>query len=335
MLIAIAAKRYLARLWRDQRGDTLVEVSIALAILAMVLSSSAVVAARAAKLAQTAKERTMVSDVAQVHMEAIRAFRDNHTWNEFLNGGTGAISYGGVLGTSISCQKDSPCFHMELIAASAVAKEYLPKSGSTTATVPTSYIEVKPTPGPGAIPEYVDFSLNYGFKGVNGGPDNINHIKTRISNLKFDLTAPVAPLAGPLSGNGSVAVTTCPVVGACISNSGAFVPLPGGAYRFKKTFFNKSITSGISISSCLWEFTNPGQATITDSTKCQPGDSLSIVFPTPPGLPPYPDACTDTYPSGAPTGRATWAGSLTAFFSDGTSRAFSFNARVPGCPRLP
>ena len=103
MLIASAARRYLARLWRDQRGDTLVEVSIALAILAMVLSSSAVVAARAGKLAQTAKERTIASDEAQVYMEAIRAFRDNHTWSEFRNGGSGAISYGGVLGTSISC----------------------------------------------------------------------------------------------------------------------------------------------------------------------------------------------------------------------------------------
>src|SRR4051812_27354890 len=82
--------------WRHlgEAGDTLIEVTIALTILSVVLSSAVVIATRATRLGVTAQERTSISDEAQGQMEALRGFRDNHTWKEFLDGS--GSSYKGV-----------------------------------------------------------------------------------------------------------------------------------------------------------------------------------------------------------------------------------------------
>src|ERR1041384_7189661 len=73
-----------------QRGDTLIEVTFALAILGFVLLGSTAIATTAFRTGQTARERTQVSTAAQQQMEALRSFRDNHPWSEFRvgNGGT-------------------------------------------------------------------------------------------------------------------------------------------------------------------------------------------------------------------------------------------------------
>ena len=68
----------------NQRGDTLVEVTIALAILVMVLLSSFNLASYAFRLGEQAKERTQASQLAQEQAEALRNYRDNHPW---LNNG--------------------------------------------------------------------------------------------------------------------------------------------------------------------------------------------------------------------------------------------------------
>src|SRR5476651_2691380 len=86
------------KLLRSQRGDTLIEVTLALAILSVVLLSSTIVTTRAFRLGQTARERTILADQAQSQAEALLSFRDNHTWAEFLNGGNiGVTGFKGVL----------------------------------------------------------------------------------------------------------------------------------------------------------------------------------------------------------------------------------------------
>src|SRR6266702_3861781 len=102
---------------KSQRGDTLIEVTFALAILGTVLLGSTAIAAAAFRTGQTARERTQVAEVAQQQMEALRSFRDNHTWAEF-EGGSSCGSAGGycgvnqVLTTNCSYNPALRCFHM-------------------------------------------------------------------------------------------------------------------------------------------------------------------------------------------------------------------------------
>src|SRR4051812_29097292 len=87
----IEAKLKLARIklpkaWRREAGDTLIEVTIALSILATVLISSTVIATKAFRTGQSARERTTLAMASQGQMEDLRAFRDNNTWDHFLAG---------------------------------------------------------------------------------------------------------------------------------------------------------------------------------------------------------------------------------------------------------
>lgn len=66
----------------SQRGDTLVEVVMAIAILAMVLVASFNVASSAFRLGQSAKERTQASNLIQEQSEALRNYRDTHKWSK-------------------------------------------------------------------------------------------------------------------------------------------------------------------------------------------------------------------------------------------------------------
>jgi len=62
-------------------------------------------------------------------------------------------------------------------------QEYVPVAGSTTGPVPTSYIEIEVTPIPVANPTSVDVVLSYGFQPLGGGPQNVGHIKTTLTNI--------------------------------------------------------------------------------------------------------------------------------------------------------
>jgi hypothetical protein len=157
------------------------------------LDGGLVVAAKAFIVGATARERTVIVNDAQGHMEELRAFRDNRPWDKFLYGVSG--TYAGVLNAgagSPDCVVRSPCFHMALPGGPSPT-EHLPAGDHTGGSVPTSYIEIyaEPEPGPGT-PQYVDFTLSYGFDGIGGSVKNVGHIQTRLTNLRFAV-APVAP----------------------------------------------------------------------------------------------------------------------------------------------
>lgn len=192
------------RLWGGRRwrecGDTLVEVVIALAILSVVLTSSMVVAVKALQLGQTANERTTISDEAQQQIEKVRAFRDNHTWDEFLFGSNDGNNYRGVLNGdgSTGCTTSlpnttSPCLYMAQGSTGPGNMEYLPARGSMSGSVLGSYIETWVHPGPGSPAQYVDITTTYGFKTLGAGADSIGHIKTRFTDLKFAVAPAVPP----------------------------------------------------------------------------------------------------------------------------------------------
>ncbi len=179
---------------RDSRGDTLVEVTVALAILSLVLLSSTRLAIRAFQQGQTARERTTVALVAQNQLEYLRNFRDNHSWSEFTTGN--GATYTGVLNTSAlsGCRGAGPdrCFHMI-----KTGDGYVPVVGSVTPdviTVPDSYVEIVATPDNPGSPETVNFQVYWGFRDLSGGPTNVNHVATQLTRLVATTPAPVPPV---------------------------------------------------------------------------------------------------------------------------------------------
>jgi hypothetical protein len=167
-----------------------------LAILGFALLGSTAIAAAAFRTGQTARERTQVVEVAQDQMEALRNFRDNHTWTEFRQGAS--PSYQGVDNAPITqCTFDSTrtCFHMNITTGVPVTGALTPTTPGYGLQVPTSTIEItSATPAVQRTCAY-DFELHYSFTPLGGGTKAVNHISTRLANLKYD--PGVGPIACP------------------------------------------------------------------------------------------------------------------------------------------
>lgn len=67
-----------------QAGDTLVEVTIAMAIFGLVLASSFLLGMTAIRVGESAKERSQAAQIAQEQAEALRSFRDETAWGQFV-----------------------------------------------------------------------------------------------------------------------------------------------------------------------------------------------------------------------------------------------------------
>jgi hypothetical protein len=177
----------------------LIEVTFALTILSTVLLSTTTLATRSFRVGQTAGERTKLVEVAQQQMEALRAFRDNHKWGEFLDGQTSPAAFQGILaGATSGCHASPKCFHLELTNTSVSTIEDVPQDGPMSTIVPTSYIEIEATPS-GSPVTSVDIILHYGFEALGGG-QNTGQIKTTLTNLTFN--------SAPAVGTACVALPT-------------------------------------------------------------------------------------------------------------------------------
>lgn len=69
----------------NQRGDTLVEIIIAMAVLTAVLVSSTALVNRGFRLGLAARERNQASQLLQKQGEALHQYRDTHSWTDVLN----------------------------------------------------------------------------------------------------------------------------------------------------------------------------------------------------------------------------------------------------------
>ena len=200
--------RAIIRTVRNDRGDTLVEVTIALAILASVLTAAYVVSNRAYILGQQSRERSELVNEAQQQAEALKVFRDTHRWFEFENGGTlSGIYYPGIKTrfSSGDCDPGTPgnqtCFHIERRTFGA-SSQWVPIVGpGNTAVFSTkitgTYFSINASPNnlggcsPGPIcRDSYDFDIGYGSDaaGKSIGPAGAGtqgaHLTIKLQNLE-------------------------------------------------------------------------------------------------------------------------------------------------------
>jgi hypothetical protein len=125
---------------RGERGDTLIEVTLAMALLGAVLVSSFFLADKAFILGQSAKERGQLSAAAQEQIEALINFRDSNSWNTFRTGNA-ALGVDGISVRSGGCgvlsggPANNQCFHMERLGirppgSSVTTYQWVPVAGA-------------------------------------------------------------------------------------------------------------------------------------------------------------------------------------------------------------
>jgi hypothetical protein len=161
-----------------------VEVTIALAILASVLTGAFVAANKAFNVGQSAKERSQLVGDAQQQAEALQSFRDSHTWTEFLTGNGGGLPGINVRAPIGGCS--SPCFHMERKVIGVSPVQWVPVAGPTTGSQlggqdmlsTTANLVVDPI----AVPAY-DFVITYSVPQRGGGPDLTSNLRLRLTDL--------------------------------------------------------------------------------------------------------------------------------------------------------
>lgn len=152
---------------RRQAGDTLVEVAIALTILASVLSAAFVVSNRVTRLGISARERTQAINLIQEQAEALKSFRDSRSWTSFQAGIPGGN------------------FHFVPGAGG-----WVPVVGNVNdASLPSIFLDSTSGRGiyinltSGAGTDVYNFSITAKWANSGGGEDNQTSVYTRLVNL--------------------------------------------------------------------------------------------------------------------------------------------------------
>jgi hypothetical protein len=135
-----------------------------------------------------------VAAVAQAQMEALRSFRDNHTWNEFRAGTGACVSSTTFCGVDTVLTSNCTwsgggghCFYMKKQTI-GMNTQWVPVPGAynnAATDVPTQFVAIEVSDSTAAACRY-DFTLHYEFTPVGGGIKAANRITTRLANLKFD-----------------------------------------------------------------------------------------------------------------------------------------------------
>jgi type II secretory pathway pseudopilin PulG len=182
----------------SEKGDTLIEVTIALAILSFVLISSTAIASAAFRMGETATERIQIANVAQEQMEALRSFRDNN------DNGTGGNTWANTFEPDINTVNGGSGFHMQLVSGSNTA--WVPVAGSLTSsspgsllTDPTASVQISSATPFGDQGCGYAFLLTYKFTPLGGNantPDQ-NRIATTLVNLKYSHNPALGPAPCP------------------------------------------------------------------------------------------------------------------------------------------
>lgn len=170
------------RLLRLQNGDTLVEVTFALAILSALLASAFTVANLSQRVVAAAKERTVAVSLAQEQVEALHAYRDKDLTT------AGSPTLANAFGYSLTqCVIGPvPTFHM---ATGATNSGWRPISGATTNGLYTISFSACPSHSlldrviSASTQEY-EFTVSVTWASNLSGPNNSATVVARLADLQ-------------------------------------------------------------------------------------------------------------------------------------------------------
>ncbi|TAH34118.1 hypothetical protein EYC59_03925 [Candidatus Saccharibacteria bacterium] len=245
----------------NRRGDTIVEVLIAVGVISFILISAYMISNRSTHSIRTGQERQEALALAQSQIELIR-----------LSNGLNTTSKGCFNGTQIAADRGSDDCRFKV-------------DGSSGCTDAETYCY--------AVDTTRDSEGTYEVKIVW---DNLSASQNTISlwyRPPFGLISAAGGGGGAGSGASGAAAINPGGCGGPTQPACPGVPPPAGAYHYERSFLNISANDPAHVTGCTWDWGN-GTSTIygTGSTYCLYGTwTPEQLFPPSTPLPAYPAAC--------------------------------------------
>ena len=168
---------------RNQRGDTLVEVLMAIVVLSMVIVGAVTVMTRGLKASQLAVEHTQVRMQINSQMEMLRYLRDSYATDPTSAGGqrwsglfTGSPLYASATASTYS---DTVCgvspgktgFYLTQSAGNVTVTQFNPVTQPATSAIPGQGLWIEMTRSTGISPAYVDIMIKACWSGIGDSTD--------------------------------------------------------------------------------------------------------------------------------------------------------------------
>ncbi len=282
------------------RGDTIVEVLIAVAIISFILVSAYLISNRSTASIRGGQERQEATALAQSQIELIR-----------LNNGVNTTSKG--------------CFNDSQIAADRGGEECSFKAdGSSKCTTSDSYCyRVDITRNSDGI-----YEVAVAWEAISGSQDSVS--------LWYRPPFGLISAAGGGGGAGSGASGDAAIdPGGCGGSKPPCptMPPPGGMYHYERSFLNISANDPAHVTGCTWDWGNGASTTYgMGSPYCLYGNWTpdQLFLPSTP-LPPYPAACINV--PGANAYRYQYAVAVTITFDNASPKTSSPRSKgwMPDC----
>jgi type II secretory pathway pseudopilin PulG len=161
----------------NNKGDTLIEVVIAITIVGTILASALSLSSRAIRLGIAARERSQASQLLQQQAEGLRSLRDSMDWSQF----TSTVPLGSVF--HVEKFQPSPGVYRWRIA-SGVYAPVIDGQPTIFSIYMTASFPVLPPPG---NQNRRDFVIIANWERIGGGTDQ-STLYTHLANRSFTLS---------------------------------------------------------------------------------------------------------------------------------------------------
>ena len=266
-------KCFAMKLFTQQRGDTIVEVLLAVAMLAFVVTTASATSTRSTGTVRASQERGEALKIAQSQVEYIIANKGLDDGKECYNSAGDAkdaddkeCAYQSGAGSGCDVAVASYCYNV------TVDQEQTGSQGPNDPSISMSY------------------NVRVNWDSVNGNTDTLNIVyKMLVRNPSYVPPAPPPPVATDddvgIDDNDNpeecAATNTCP---------------PFGKYGYRRAFnvVVVRLQPGQTMASCEWYFGHGTPERYNgSSSSCTPGNKLSHPFPEVPGQPDGGNCTTD------------------------------------------
>jgi type II secretory pathway pseudopilin PulG len=265
---------------QDTRGDTIVEVLIAIAVVSFVLAGAYALTSRTSRTIIDTREHQQALGIAGAQTEYLRAANGLAAGNDcFATDGTAVAASTG------KCSFDAS------------------QQDSCTAAAAAFCYGVKVTPveslggGPADPTKATTYKIDVTWDSLLGGADQV----TLFYRIDVQNTAYVPPAGG----GGSPGATVGPT--PCVNPTDPCYAAGGNTYHFTGGFTVSTDVPTSQIASCVWDFGYPGAVEVHSSAVgCRNGDKVNHDFSVAPemqSLPAWPDACKLSFTSPAGNGK--------------------------------